>query len=209
MASILTDLRTIIFRPGHRYEHQKAVTRQNERPSSVVKILHGADASASTVFRLQHHLNIASCQDWSMLHTWFCCINKGSSGCLDLRQESQPSKHWIVTCSHSVSSAFGASYVLFSCEHELTFVENLITYQQRSPTSSHDLFTMRWHNSHSNCSQGGREGPYHLLKSLGMRVNAMAKLNRLAAKDHEGPHVFIEDFCGGRTRAFARQWNTS
>ena len=81
--------------------------------------------------------------------------------CLDWRHESRISKPWIVTCSHSVSSAFGASCVLLSCGHELTFVEHLIVYQQRSPTLSHELLTMRWDNSHSNCSQGGREGPYH------------------------------------------------
>jgi hypothetical protein len=69
MVSIPMDQQTIKYLPGLKCEHQKAATRQNELVSSVVKILPGADAFAISRVSLQHNLNIASCQDWSMLHT--------------------------------------------------------------------------------------------------------------------------------------------
>lgn len=50
MVSIPMGPQTIKFLPAHKYELQKAMTRRNERPSSVVKKLCGADALASPYF---------------------------------------------------------------------------------------------------------------------------------------------------------------
>lgn len=58
---------------------------------------------------------------------------------------------------------FRCVFVLLSCEHELTFMENLILAKvayivSRTAHNQRD-------NSYSNCSQGGREGPHHCSNS--------------------------------------------
>lgn len=83
----------------------------------------------------------------------------------------------------SVSSTFGASYVLLSCGHELTFVENLISAKVAA------VISRLAHNQMDKSLQmrpGRKGGTTPLLESLGTRVSAVAKLNRLVGiiRDH-------------------------
>ena len=69
MVSILMDRQATKFPPDPKYDRRKAATKQNERLSSVVDILPGADAFGIKPRFVIAYLNIASCQNWSMLHT--------------------------------------------------------------------------------------------------------------------------------------------
>ena len=98
--SIQMDQQTTKYPLAPKFVRQKAPTRRNELLRSVVRILPGADASGINRVSLQHNLNIASCQNWSMLHTYCCRFSSGSSSCLDSPHEDRISRHWIVTYSH-------------------------------------------------------------------------------------------------------------
>jgi hypothetical protein len=68
MASIPMDRQTAKFLPDLKDDRQKAATKQNERLSSVVEILLGADAFGIKPRFVTAYLNRASYQNWSMLH---------------------------------------------------------------------------------------------------------------------------------------------
>jgi hypothetical protein len=109
MVSILMDRQATKFLLDPKYDRQKAATKQNERLSSVVKILPGADAFGIKPRFVIAYLNIASCQ--KLVYATYLELLRylRIPRLLGFAARRRISKHWIVTSSHSVSNASGAS----------------------------------------------------------------------------------------------------
>jgi hypothetical protein len=100
-----------------------------------------------------------------------------------------------VTCTDTVSNAFGASYILLSCEHDIlpSWISD-VCISRGGLRSSQELLSMRLDNSHSNCT-AREEGRAHNIARVSSRSQAMqvAKLIRLA-DEIVWDHGFIKDF---------------